>query len=231
MPETPEEAALAAASIMPGVAAADLARVMEAGSVQTFSRGRVLWRADTTSQGLYFVVRGEIRVVRARRGRQHLVHTSGPGSTMGEAALFGRRRYPATAIVSKDATCFVVPSEAATRLLSECPSFSRFLLERAAQRVEKLVKRLEAQTLGAVRSRVAASLLGIISEAGSSTVELPTPQAEWAEDLGTVREVLSRELKALCDQGLVRRVDRGRLRVLDEDGLERVALGDDPRAC
>lgn len=48
-------------------------------------------------------------------------------------------------------------------------------------------------------------------------------QEEWAEDLGTVREVLARELRAMKDDGLIEPMDRRRFRLLREDALEEIA--------
>lgn len=206
-----------------GPAAAD--RLSRAASVRRFARGDVLWRAGTPSRGLYIVLEGAIRVLRARHGRQHLVHVATPGATMGEIALFGAGVYPATAIASEDVSCLVLLPDALVEEVRTNAALGHALLRRVARRVEHLVERLETRTLSPVRERVAAALVGLATESGTDLADVHTSQAEWAEDLGTVREVLARELRRLKDEGVVEDAGRRRYRIVDIARLEAIALG------
>lgn len=192
---------------------------------RSYERGVVLWTAGTRGGGMHIVRNGRIRVVRGGHGRQHLVHVSRPGDTMGEIPILDGTGYPATAIAAEPTTCWVVAPDDVLALLEADKAFARFLLRRLARRIRTLVERLEDQTLGDVRSRVASSLVGLSAVRRSITVDLPSPQADWAEDLGTVRETIAREITRLVEDGLIERVGRGRIRVVDEEGLERAALG------
>lgn len=194
-------------------------------AVRSYERGVVLWTAGTRAGGMHIVRSGRIRVVRGRHGRQHLVHVSRPGDTMGEIPILDGTGYPATAIAAEPTTCWVVAPNDVLALLGADYAFARFLLRRLAGRIRTLVDRLEDQTLGDVRSRVASSLVGLSAVRQSTTVDLPSPQADWAEDLGTVRETIAREITRLVDDGLIERAGRGRIRVVDEEALERAALG------
>lgn len=193
--------------------------------VRSYPRGAVLWTAGAQSIGLHIVRKGRIRVVRARHGRQHLVHVSRPGDTMGEIPILDGSGYPATAIAAEASECWVVTPDDVLDLLAGGDGFARLLLQRLARRVRTLVARLEDQTLGDVRARVASSIVGLSADLRSTTVDLPSPQADWAEDLGTVRETLAREIARLVENGVIERAGRGRVRIVDEIGLERIALG------
>lgn len=197
--------------------------ILRAGSEQPFASGTVLWTAGTASRGLYFVLEGRIRIVDTTDGRQHLVHTARQGDTIGEVVLFSGGGYPATAIAAGAARCLVVPSGEALRLVAEHPDFAALLLRRLSQRVRHLVQRLRGQTVGTVRARVAASLVGIATLANSHVAMVEQSQREWAEDLGTVREVLARELKGLKSAGIVRQLGPRRYEIVDADRLERLA--------
>lgn len=205
----------------------DLDLIRHVATVRRFPRGKVLWRAGSPSRGLYLVLKGEVRVVRAKNGRQYLIHVSGPGASMGEVPLFGAQGYPATAIVSLDAEVLVLPSDDIRALVERNGELASWFLHRLAQRVNGLVMRLEEQTLGGVRMRLAASLIGIAAENLEAVLTLPSPRTQWAEDLGTVREVLAREIRVLEMEGLVERLGTRRLKLLDERRLEAVALGVD----
>ena len=193
-------------------------RLLRAGSETTFPAGAVLWTAGAASRGLYIVLEGRIRIVSATDGRQHLIHTTRPGETMGEVVLFSDGGYPATAIAASPARCLVVPPAEALRLVAEHPELAALL-----QRVRHLVARLRGQTVGTVRARVAASLVGIATLSKSQVATVDQSQQEWAEDLGTVREVLARELKGLKSAGVLRQLGSRRYEIVDADRLERLA--------
>ncbi len=203
----------------------DIATLSRAASVQSCPAGTVLWRAGEVSRGLCIVLEGEVRVVRSRNGRDHLVHSSGPGATMGEVPLFGEVPYPATALVSRDALCLMLPADKVRAVASSNSAFSAHLLREVCRRVDGLVARLEAQTLGGVRSRLANWLLDASEEAATAIVSIPRPQATWAEDLGTVREVLARELAAVEEAGVIARRGPGQVELLDVSELRAIAIG------
>ena len=84
----------------------------ERGELRRFSEGEMLWNAGDTAHGLHIVLEGEVRVVRIVGGRQHVVHTEGPGGTLGDVALFDGPTYPATAVASQPSVCAVFSREA-----------------------------------------------------------------------------------------------------------------------
>ena len=113
------------------------------------------------------------------------------------------------------------------RAAARDPRLADLFLTRMAKRVRTLIRHLHDRTMSGVRGRIAASLIGLGVEQSTVEVSLPSPQAVWAEDLGTVREVLGRELARLVEMGLIGRLGRGRVELLDEVGLERLAIGSD----
>jgi predicted transcriptional regulator len=51
-------------------------------------------------------------------------------------------------------------------------------------------------------------------------------QTALAEELGTVREVVVRAVRSLCERGIIERVGRGRLRVVDVARLRNMVSRD-----
>jgi CRP-like cAMP-binding protein len=89
--------------------------------------------------------------------------------------------------------------------------------------VRRLVERLGRQTGRTVVQRLAALLLARHAAAGGAPFALAATQAEAAEELGTVREVLVRALRRPRDAGLVGSPARGRYVVGDRTALTRRA--------
>jgi CRP/FNR family transcriptional regulator len=73
-------------------------------------------------------------------------------------------------------------------------------------------------TFGSVTQRLASMLLEASKAAGSDTFDLPATHQELASRLGTVREVVSRNLGRFRAQGLISLQDR-QVRIVNRAGL------------
>jgi len=89
--------------------------------------------------------------------------------------------------------------------------------------VRALVARLDEQTAETVEQRLASYVLARQAEAKGAPFTLGGTQAEAAEDLGTVREVLVRTLRLFRERGLLDSPSRGRFVVRDRERLTRIA--------
>ncbi len=177
--------------------------------------GDLLWAAGSDAGGLLVVLSGTVRVVRAPQGRQYAVHTEGPGGTLGDVPFFAGGRYPATAIAEQSVECLIIDRARFARVVAHDPEFALRCLERLARRVRTLLSRLDDRTSRTVLQRVAALLLARHAASDGQSFALGTSQAEAAEELGTVREVLVRTLRELRATGCIRAVARGRYVVED----------------
>lgn len=194
-------------------------------TVRSFRAGAVLWRARSEPRGVFVVLDGEVRVVRAvgGGGRQHVVHTEGPGGTLGEVPLFGGGSYPATAIAARPTTCLVLTRDAILAAIAQDQRVAFVFLARLAQRVRAVIGRLDAVSGSSVPARLAAYLLARSAAASGGTFTLGRSQLEVAEELGTVREVVVRALRTLRAAGFVRSPARGRFAVANEAALRHLA--------
>lgn len=193
------------------------------GVPRRFAEGEVIWRAGTAARGLFVLLEGRVRVVRVNGGRQHVVHTETRGATMGEVPLFSGGTYPATAIADAPALFLVLDRSAVEAAMAEDPRLALALLERLARRVRTLIGRLDAYAAQTVKSRLAERIVARQQEGSEGPVTLGATQADVAEEIGTVREVVVKTLRELCTAGVLRRAGRARWEVLDGEALRRVA--------
>ncbi len=204
------------------------ARIARNAVLRRFDAGETLWLTGDTPRGFYVIVEGCVRIVRGTGGRQHVVHAEGSGATIGEVPLFDGGTYPATAVAAEPTHCLFVPRDTLLAAMGADPQLAWELLSRLGRRVRGLVDQLYRTTLWTVRSRLAAYLMARSADTGGSrTITLGSPQTTLAEELGTVREVLARELATLRGHGVIRTVGRGKLEILKPEALSRLAGGDD----
>lgn len=190
--------------------------------LRRFRAGQSLWRAGDESRGLYLVLSGRVRVVHDAGQRPHVVHVEGPGATLGEVPLFAGGGYPASAVAADATTCVVFDRGSLRAVMASHPELAWALLGRLAARVRHLVERLTSRTGDPLQARLAAYLLSRPRTA-SGAIALGETQQAVAEELGTVREIVVRQLALLVEAGLLERRGRGQYAVVDAAGLSAIA--------
>jgi CRP-like cAMP-binding protein len=198
-------------------------RLASAGVERHYRTGAVLFREGSEPDGLYVVLSGRIRVVRARGGRQQVIHTEQPGGTLSEIPFFAGGPLPATAIAAEPSRCLVLDHDALRAVMQRDTAVAWLFLRRLSTRIRDLVDRLHGAS-GAVPTRLAAFLLARARASRPGPFSLGMTQAELAEELGTVREVVVRGLARLRTDGLVAAAGRGRFVIRDAVAL-RVRAG------
>jgi CRP/FNR family transcriptional regulator, cyclic AMP receptor protein len=171
--------------------------------------------------GMFFVVRGRVRLSRtAPDGREQVLAMVGAGENFNAVPLFDERPNPATARAMSPVRCLLLPRDALPALLRRHPDLALAALREMAEQLRDLVVLVEDLAFRSVRERLARQLL---FEAAEGSAELT--HQELAERAATVREIAGRALRQLAQEGLVR-LERGRVVVLDRDGLARIVDGD-----
>jgi CRP/FNR family transcriptional regulator len=191
----PDPAALDALPLFASLSAATRRRLASSAVERAYEPGATLFYAGTEPAGIYIVLSGRVRVVRSRDGRQYVVHNEGPGGTLAEVPFFEQGLLPATAVAIEPTRCFVLNRDMLRATMRDDPALAWLFLQRLSSRVRELVQRLDRAAT----------------------------QAELAEELGTVREVLVRGLAQLRGTGVIASAGRGRYVVKDLPALEKLA--------
>jgi CRP/FNR family transcriptional regulator len=180
-----------------------------------------LRRGDAVD-GLYLVVGGTLRVYYVTaEGREATLYDVEPGGTciLALTSTFAAEPYPAWVDAGTDGVSYVrLPGAVARRWLATEPAFRDFVFGVLAGRVLGLMQTLEETGSALVEQRVARYLIRHADPGGIVRVT----QAGIAAELGSAREVVFRALRTLAERGLVR-TGRGRVAVLDADGLRACA--------
>jgi CRP-like cAMP-binding protein len=190
-----------------------------------YPAGAVLFLTGSVPRGWYIVLDGCVRVVRGSGARQHVVHTEVAGGTLGEVPVFAGETHPATGIAAEPTRCALFDRPSLEAAMAECPEIGFLINRRLALRVRHLVERLD-ERVRSVRTRLAEFLIERVTTRGGHSLSLGMTQQALAEELGTVREVVSRELKALVSAHVLEPLGGGRYRVTDLDALKRRASED-----
>jgi CRP/FNR family transcriptional regulator, anaerobic regulatory protein len=179
--------------------------------------GTVLFDERQSCQGFPFVLSGSVRVVKlAANGRELPLYKVLPGESciITSSCLLGGADYNARGVAECATTLVFLPRALFDRLL-EVPAFRDFVFHLFAERIAELMQLVEEVAFHKLDQRLANLLLG-------KGRQLHTTHQQLADELGSVREMVSRLLKGFADQGLVR-LGREQLEILDPAGLRRIA--------
>jgi CRP/FNR family transcriptional regulator len=129
---------------------------------------------------------------------------------------------PATAEALDQVTLYLFPRQSFIQMVKKHPDLAWVILENLAQRLRHLTALVEDLSFRTVRGRLAKLLL---EQASKGQVEKGgwLTQEEMAARLGTVREVVSRSLRSLEEEGLIR-IARHRIIILEREALEEQAV-------
>lgn len=203
------------AALPPAVRDAALARLQ----TLRVPAGTVLFDDHQACEGFPFVLRGSIRVIKASAsGRELPLYRVAPGETcvISSSCLLGHEDYNARGVAETDTELVLLPKAVFDELLAE-PAFRGFVFHLFAERIADLMQLIEEVAFHKLDQRLAALLLG-------KGRVLHTTHQHLADELGSVREIVSRLLKGFAAQGLVK-LSREQVEIVDAAGLRRLAAG------
>jgi CRP/FNR family transcriptional regulator len=174
---------------------------------------------------MYVVESGYIRIFKTSPGgREQVLSIDGPGGSVAELPVFDGGPYPASVAAVEPSTLLFVSKQDFQSLCVTHPQVALKVLRVVGARLRRLVGIIEELSFTTVRHRLAAYLLRLARAEGKHTrggveVTLPSSNQELAAQIGTVRELVSRNLSRFQSEGLLE-IDGRCLTIRDLAALE-----------
>jgi CRP/FNR family transcriptional regulator len=182
--------------------------------------GTVLFDERQPCSGFPLVLEGGIRVAKAApSGRGIVLYRVGPGEgcILSGGCLLGNASYPATGVAESDVALLRIPPALFQKLMMQSEPFRRFVFGMYGDRLSEVMALVEAVAFQRLDARLAQLLIR------RGPVVQATHQA-LADELGSVREIVSRLLRSFEERGWVR-LERERVTLLDLKALAAHAQG------
>jgi CRP/FNR family transcriptional regulator len=171
------------------------------------------------------VERGHIRIFKSSAsGREQVLSIDGPGNSVAEVPVFDGGNYPASGSAVDHATLLLIRKQDFQALCLEHPQVALKVLRVVGTRLRRLVGIIEELSFTTVRHRLASFLLRLAQREGKRTaegveIELPASNQELASQIGTVRELVSRNLSRFQAEGFLK-IEGRSIVILDQKALE-----------
>src|SRR6476659_4846915 len=201
---------LANVPIFSGLAPAEMDFLAQHALSRTYGPGQTIFSEGDACAGLYVVVSGHVRIVKTSAGgREQVLSIDGPGSSVAELPVFDGGEYPASVTAIDDATLLFVSKQDFHTLCLAHPQVALKVLRVVGARLRRLVGIIEELSFTTVRHRLASFLLRLAQKEGKRTPEgveitMPVSNQELASQIGTVRELVSRNLSRLQAEGMIK---------------------------
>jgi CRP-like cAMP-binding protein len=198
----------------------ELALIAEGVTRLHFADGTLIFAEGDVCRELLIVEEGEVKMIKsAPDGRQLLLGIERKGSALAEIAVFDAGCYPATAQAACSTTLLRLAAENFRRICVENPGMALKLFKVLAGRLRHLVRLVEELSFSTVRARLIAHLLRLGEQSadpasGVVSFQLSENNEELAARLGTVRELVSRNLGRLHGERLIE-IKKRTVRILD----------------
>ncbi len=225
--------ALQSVPLFSGLEEQQIKRLAQRAVPRRAEAGTLLFAEGDDCQGLYVIFSGALKIFKqSAQGREQVLAVARSGGVVAELPVFDGGPYPASCQPTESSVVIFISKQDFRLACQQDPELALKVLASVGARLRRLVGIIEELSFQTVRRRLAALLLETARAAqpsatsakasSPSRVPLPLTQQEIAARIGTVRELVSRNLSRLQAEGIVR-LERHTLIVYDLKRLEEEA--------
>jgi len=220
-------ASLGAVSLFSGLSADEL-RLLAARAIRKrYAEGDLLFQEGEPCRGLHIIAKGKLRIFKSSAsGREQVLAVEGPGGSVAELPVFDGGNYPASVSAVENSEIIFISRQDLRSICMEHPEVALKMLAVVGARLRRLVGIIEELSFTTIRERLVSSLVRMAQASGVRTergieFQLPGTHQDIAHQLGTVRELVSRNLMRLQAEGFLR-VEAKSITVVDMAGLKAI---------
>jgi CRP/FNR family transcriptional regulator len=183
--------------------------------------GTVIFGPGKPPENLLLLLDGSVRVQQVNEGGREIVlyrvH-AGESCVLTTACLLAHEDYSAEGVAETKVEAVAIPRGVFDTLLADSPTFRTFVFQAYSRRITDLFHVIDEIAFQRMDIRLAHKLVELASASG----ELKATHQQLSVELGTAREVVSRQLQEFQRRGWIEQ-SRGRIVLLNSDALANLA--------
>lgn len=188
----------------------DFRQIMALSKLVKVNKNGYIFHEGDEFKGFYIVIKGSVKIFRlSKEGKEFILHFITPPNVFGDVPLFAGGDCPAEVQALEDSTLLFIPKNEFLSLLENNHKLSFKVMSGFASRLKSLSVKAAELSLSEVINRLADYLVEQLEKSG--TVNLSEPYlklsvstAALASYLGTISETISRAMKKLKDNNIIR---------------------------
>ncbi len=196
-------------------------KLFDVSSIITLPENNTVFHQGDACSNYLIILEGKVKVfTRAENGREILLYRLFTGDTcvLTTSCLLGHRNYPAEGKTETSVTALAIPVSRFNDALQSSSTFREMVFSAFSTHLSDLITLVEEVAFGKVDVRLARHLLNQHDDNNT----LASTHQNIATELGSAREVISRQLKELESKGVII-INRGNIKIIDIAALQRIA--------
>ena len=178
--------------------------------VLKFKKNDFIFYDGDAYNGFYILLKGSVKIFKnSSEGKESVLHIIKPLNAFADVPLFEGGNYPANSQTLEESIIIFIPKDGFLSLIKEEPEMSLRMISGFAKRLRELTYKIEKFSSKEVINRLAEYLLKEIRVNKTDKLEEPflrlsVPKHTIAAYIGTISETLSRTLKKLQVDGIIK---------------------------
>lgn len=198
-------------------------QLFDASSVISLPENNTVFHQGDSCSNYLIILDGKVKVfTRAENGREILLYrlSNGDSCVLTTSCLLGNRDYPAEGKTESPVTALAIPVSRFNKALQQSSTFREMVFSAFSTHLSELITLVEEVAFGKIDVRLAKHLINQCDDENTLT----STHQNIATELGSAREVISRQLKELESKDLIK-INRGYIKIIDTAALRKIADG------
>ena len=195
--------------------------LLDSSSILNLPKNSTVFRQGDACKNYLIVLDGKVKVfTRAENGREILLYrlSSGDSCVLTTSCLFGNKNYPAEGMTETEVYALAIPVDRFNKVLQQSGTFREMVFSAFSAHLSSLITLIEEVAFGKLDVRLAKYLLKQCDE----NYTLNATHQNIATELGSAREVISRQLKELESKAYIT-TGRGYIKINNAEALQKIA--------
>ncbi len=196
--------------------------ILEESRVLSIPSGVEIFAPEKPAENMIFLIDGTVRVQQISDGGREIVLyriEAGQSCIMTASCLLGQEDYSAQGISETELEAVIIPKGVFDELIANSECFRNFVFSTFSLRLTELMMIINEVAFRRLDIRLANKLL----ELSKNENEVKTTHQKLATELGTAREVISRQLQEFQRRNWIEQ-SRGTLVVANKEALTELAI-------
>jgi len=198
-------------------------QLLDASKVISLKSNTTVFHQGDVCNNYLIILNGKVKVfTRAENGREILLYRlfQGDSCVITTSCLFGHKNYPAEGLTETEVSALAIPVNQFNNVLKSSEIFREMVFSAFSSHLSDLITLVEEVAFGKLDVRLAKHLLEQCDENNMLT----STHQIIATELGTAREVISRQLKDMESKGYIE-INRGNIKINDTSALQDISSG------
>lgn len=164
--------------------------------------GQIMMGDNTRCSGIPMVMKGQLRLFRiSEKGREMTIYRINQGELciLAGVCAMGNTEYDFSIEAETDSVLASIPADTFKELIYRSDSFRTYVFNALAQRLILSIETIEMLIFNSIEERIMAYLQRHANAVGV----VKTTHEKMAVELGSSREVITRQLKTMSERGLI----------------------------